>query len=123
MNRPRPKNLNLLTIRFPLPAIISILHRVSGVALFLIIPFALWLLSFTLTPEGFDAFQDARDSLWFKFILWAALVPFCYHLIAGIRHLLSDIHIGTTLKTGRATARATIVISIVLIILAGVWLW
>lgn len=123
MNRQRPTNLNLLTIRFPLPAIISILHRVSGVVLFLTIPMALWGLSYTLTPDGFDAFQDAYDTFWVKFVLWLMLVPFCYHLIAGIRHLLSDIHIGDTLKAGRASARYTIIGAVLLIILVGVWLW
>lgn len=123
MNRPRPINLNLLTIRFPLPAIVSILHRVSGVVLFLSIPLVLWGLSLTLTPDGFDAFQDAYDSFFVKFFLWLMLVPFCYHLIAGIRHLLMDIHIGDTLKAGRASARYVILAAILLIILAGVWLW
>lgn len=123
MNRPRPKNLNLLTIRFPLPAIISILHRVSGVILFLLIPIALWGLSYTLTPDGFDAFQDAYDNFFVKAVLWLMLVPFCYHLVAGLRHLLSDIHLGDTLKSGRASARFAIVAALILIILAGVWIW
>lgn len=123
MNRARPKNLNLLTIRFPLPAIISILHRVSGVVLFLLIPVALWGLSVTLTPDGFDAFQDAYDNFIVKAVLWAMLVPFCYHLVAGIRHLLSDIHIGDTLKAGRASARFALLAALILIILAGVWIW
>lgn len=123
MNRPRPKNLNLLTIRFPLPAIVSILHRISGVALFVLIPIALWALSFTLTPDGFDAFQDAQDSLWVKFLLWAVLTPLCYHVVAGVRHLLMDIHIGSSLKAGRASARWVMVLAVLLIILAGVWIW
>lgn len=123
MNRPRPKNLNLLTIRFPLPAIVSILHRVSGVVLFLLIPIVLWGLSFTLTPEGFDAFQDAYDSFFVKAILWMMLVPFCYHFVAGIRHLLSDIHVGDTLKSGRASARYAVLGALLLIILVGVWIW
>lgn len=119
----RPKNLNLFTIRFPLPAIVSILHRISGVVLFLLIPFALWGLSYSLTEPGFDNLSQWMDTFLAKFIFWVLLAPFCYHLVAGIRHLLMDMHIGTTLKGGRTSSVLTFVISIVLVLLVGVWLW
>ncbi len=123
MNRPRPINLNLFTIHFPIPAIVSILHRVSGVFLLLCIPFVLWLLSYSLTSDGYDYLQQGMQNMLVKIILWACLVPFIFHLIAGIRHLLSDIHLGDTLKMGRLTAWLTCIISALLVILAGVWLW
>lgn len=119
----RPKNLNLFTIHFPLPAIVSILHRVSGAFLFLLIPFILWAFAYSLTPNGFDTLQQWLGNFWAKLIFWVLFVPFCFHLVAGIRHLLSDIHIGDTLKAGRMTAVLTFIISIVLIVLAGIWLW
>ena len=119
----RPKNLNLFTIHFPLPAIISILHRVTGVALFLLIPFALWLLDYSLTEPGFSQIQYYAGYFLVKFMLWLLLVPFCFHLVAGIRHLLSDIHVGDSLKGGRLSAKLTFIISAVLILLVGVWLW
>lgn len=119
----RPKNLNLFTIHFPLPAIVSILHRISGVFLFLLIPVLLWTLHYSLTETGFYALQQMLNSFSIKLLIWLLLIPFCYHFVAGIRHLLMDIHIGETLKGGRHTARLTFVAAIVLLILAGIWIW
>ena len=123
MKHVRPKNLNLFTIHFPIPAIVSILHRVSGAFLFILIPFILWALSFSLTSTGYEALQYWLGMISIKIIFWILFIPFCFHLVAGIRHLLSDIHIGDTLKMGRATAMLTFIISALLIILAGIWLW
>jgi succinate dehydrogenase / fumarate reductase cytochrome b subunit len=123
VNDSRPKNLNLFTIRFPLPAIVSILHRVSGVVLFLLIPVMLWALNLSLTETGFADIQNFLNNWYCKLIVWLLLVPFCYHLVAGIRHLLTDIHIGDSLKLGKKMALLTFVISFVLIVLAGIWLW
>lgn len=123
MNRARPVNLNLFTIRFPIPAIVSILHRVSGAFLFLVIPVILWTLDYSLTQDGFDAIHDWRGNLFAKLFIWAILAAFLYHLVAGIRHLLSDAHVGSSLQGGRLTAKLTLVISIILVILAGIWLW
>lgn len=123
MQHLRPKNLNLFTIRFPLPAIVSILHRVSGVFLFLLIPLVLWALQCSLTLDGFEAMQRTLSNPLYRFLLWAILAPFLYHLVAGIRHLLSDLHIGDTLKAGRVSAVLVFVISAILIVLAGIWLW
>lgn len=123
MNPTRPKNLNLFTIHFPIPAIISILHRISGVLLFLLIPLVIWALDFSLTESGFDTLQQWLDTFYAKFIFWALLVPFCYHLVAGIRHLFMDIEVGVTLKAARLSSVLTLIVSFVLIILAGIWLW
>jgi succinate dehydrogenase / fumarate reductase cytochrome b subunit len=123
VNQARPKNLNLFTIHFPIPAIVSILHRLSGFFLFLCIPFALWLLGFSLTESGFESLQQSMENIAVKFIIWLLFIPFIFHLVAGIRHLLSDIHIGDTLKLGRITALLTFIISALLVILAGVWIW
>lgn len=123
MNRARPVNLNLFTIRFPLPAIVSILHRISGVFLFLVIPAILWTLDYSLTQDGFDAIHDWRASLFTKLFIWAILAAFLYHLTAGVRHLLSDIHIGSSLQGGRMTAKLTLLVAVILAILAGIWLW
>jgi len=123
VNHLRPKNLNLFTIRFPLPAIVSILHRISGFILFLCIPLVLWLLQLSLTADGFEILQDFFNSLITKLILWAVLAAFCFHLVAGIRHLLSDIHIGNSLKGGKRTALLAIIFAFILIIMVGIWLW
>lgn len=124
MNNKRPKNLNLLTIRFPVPAIVSILHRVSGVFLFLLFPFLLWLFSLSLASEpSFIKLQNVLTMPVVKFFVWVFLAPLCYHLVAGIRHLLMDFHIGEELKSGRRGAKLTLLVSIILVALLGVWLW
>jgi succinate dehydrogenase / fumarate reductase cytochrome b subunit len=121
----RPKNLNLFTIRFPIPAIVSILHRISGVILFLLIPFTLWVLQLSLSSEQSfdDIHQRLTTSSCAKFIIWASLSAFVYHFVAGIRHLLMEAQIGDELKSGRLSALLTMMISIFLIILMGIWLW
>jgi succinate dehydrogenase / fumarate reductase cytochrome b subunit len=124
MNKNRPKNLNLLTIRFPLPAIVSILHRASGVILFLCIPLLLWFLTDSLNSERqFEHIQNGFTHPLMKFFIWAFLAPLCFHLVAGIRHLLMDIHLGDNLQSGRMSARITLAVTLVLLALIGVWLW
>lgn len=124
MKKQRPKNLNLSTIRFPIPAIVSILHRISGVVLFLSIPLILWTLGYSLSSE--DNFQNLHNSLTtplVKGIVWLFLVPFLYHFVAGIKHLLMDLNVGIELKTGRFAAMLALIVAILLIVLAGVYLW
>jgi succinate dehydrogenase / fumarate reductase cytochrome b subunit len=124
VNKQRPKNLNLLTIRFPIPALVSILHRVSGVVLFLMIPLMLWVLDNSLSSQ--NSFQALRDNLstpLAKGFVWLFLAPFLYHFVAGIRHLLMDINIGIELKSGRLAAILTIIIAFLLIVLAGIYIW
>lgn len=124
MKNRRPVNLNLFTIRFPVPALASILHRISGFLLFLAIPILLWGLHTSLSsPEGFDTIHGLFSSPFAKFIIWGVLTSFAYHFVAGIRHLLMDINVGVELKSGRMTAFLTIIIAIVLSVLIGVWLW
>lgn len=123
MTAPRPKNLNLFTIHFPLPAIVSIIHRISGFALFLLIPFLLWGLNYSLTDSGFADLQEWVKSFPVKCLFWFLIIPFFLHLVAGIRHLLSDIQIGNSLQGGKRSALFTLIIAAVLILLAGIWLW
>lgn len=119
----RPKNLNLFTIHFPIPAIVSILHRISGLFLFLLIPILIWGFDLSMTSNGYQTIMRWFDSIIFKATVWIMLAALCFHLVAGVRHLLSDIHIGDTLKAGRMTAWLVFVVTAVLVILAGVWLW
>ena len=124
MNNQRPKNLNLLTIRFPIPAIVSILHRISGFILFLLIPFILWGLQISLASEqSFNDVQQIMTAFPAKTIIWLSLSAFIYHFVAGIRHLLMDIHVGESLRGGRITSVLTLIVSALLIIIIGIWLW
>lgn len=83
----------------------------------------LWGLSASLTPTGFDTLQQWFANIYVKLLIWAFLAPFCFHLVAGVRHLLSDIHIGVSLKGGRLSAVITFIVSIILVLLVGIWLW
>lgn len=124
MKQKRPINLNILTISFPIPAIVSILHRISGVILFLLIPFMLWVLSLSLaSAQDFDDLHQFLTTPVMKFIIWCVLAPFIYHMVAGIRHLFMDMGFGEEIKSGRLIAKVTLIISIILIVLVGIWLW
>ncbi|WP_166251231.1 succinate dehydrogenase, cytochrome b556 subunit [Marinobacter salicampi] len=124
MNSKRPVNLDLGKFHFPLPAITSIIHRVSGVIIFFGVAFLLYGLDLSLSGEqGFNRVSELMDSFLAKFIVWGILAGLLYHLVAGIRHLLMDMGIGETLEGGRLGAKLTIGISIVLIVLLGVWIW
>ena len=124
MDKKRPVNLQLTTIKFPIPAIISILHRISGLIVFLAIPFLLWMLYHSLaTRAGFYNIQQFVHQPLIKITFWVILSGMFYHLIAGIRHLLMDAGIGETLAGARCSAKFVLVLSIISAILVGVWLW
>ncbi|MFL1405002.1 succinate dehydrogenase, cytochrome b556 subunit [Marinobacter sp. M1N3S26] len=124
MNSKRPVNLDLGKFHFPLPAITSIIHRISGVILFVGVAFLLYGLDVSLSGEaGFNRVNELLDSFLAKLIIWGILSALLYHLVAGIKHLLMDMGIGEELHSGRLAAKLTVVISVILIILAGVWVW
>jgi succinate dehydrogenase / fumarate reductase, cytochrome b subunit len=120
----RPVNLNLMTMAFPLPAIVSILHRISGVILFLLIPTFLILLSCSLQDAyGFYHIVDFLNHPLAKLVLFATFLALFYHLIAGIRHLFMDFHCGDSLAGGRIGAKLVIAATIIFAIFLGIWLW
>jgi succinate dehydrogenase / fumarate reductase cytochrome b subunit len=124
MTKKRPVNLDLRTIKFPLPAIASILHRISGFILFFFIPLFLWALSKSLgSAQGFDDVSHFLGNPILKFIVWAFLAALIYHLLAGIRHLFMDIGIGENLAGARRGVFLVFGLSVILIVLLGWWLW
>lgn len=125
MNKKRPVNLDLRTIKQPLPAITSILHRISGVALFFGAIFMMYALSLSLeSSQGFDeASLMLSESFFAKLIAWGLVSALLYHFIAGIKHLIMDAGYCEEIESGRAAAKATLVIAGVSILLAGVWIW
>lgn len=123
-SHPRPVNLNLMTIRFPVTAIISILHRVSGVVLFLLIPGLLYALQMSLaSPESFAKLADCLRLPAMKFAVFLTMLSLLYHLVAGIRHLFMDFGFGETLASGRASAYLVLIIVAILGVLVGIKLW
>jgi len=124
VNKQRPVNIYLLSYKYPVTAIISVLHRISGVFVFLIIPLLLWLLASSLaSPDQFDNVIDTLNNPFAKFILWVFLSALLYHFVAGIRHLIMDLGWGESLKSARTSAWAVTIISAILTLIAGVWLW
>ena len=124
MNDKRPVNLDLTTIKFPVTAIASITHRITGVAIFVAIPVLLWMLDRSLaSPESFADLKQLMTSPLAKLVVWAILAVILYHLVAGIRHLIMDMGMGEPLEGGRRGAFATFVVTAVLILLAGAWVW
>ncbi|MGL4859465.1 MAG: succinate dehydrogenase cytochrome b556 subunit [Enterobacteriaceae bacterium] len=121
----RPVNLDLRTIHFPVTAIASILHRVSGVILFIAVGILLWLLGSSLSsPEAFEQAVIIVTHPLLKFILWGILSALAYHLCGGIRHMLMDFgYVPETYAAGQASAWTAVAITVVLSIAAGVILW
>ena len=124
MNSKRPVNLEISTIQFPIPAIASILHRASGIVAFFGIAFLLYGLDMSLSSRAdFSAVADVMGHPLAKLVVWGILSALAYHLVAGIRHLIMDMGVGETLEGGRLGAKITFAVSVVLIILLGVWIW
>ena len=102
----RPKNLNLFTIRLPINAVVSILHRVSGVGLFLCLPLILLALqALAGSQESYTALTSWLNTWFVKLLLIGLAWAFFHHFFAGIRHLLQDIHWMTSLNNARLSSR------------------
>lgn len=125
LRKNRPKYLDLLKIRQPLPAVISILHRISGALLFFPgIPLVLCSLDLVLnSPQGYARFQSFLSSPLLKAGLILSLWFFLHHLCAGIRYLVLDLHYGVTLEQARLSSRIALAGGIVLTMFAGAAIW
>jgi len=124
MPKPRPKYLNLFKIRLPVAGFVSILHRVSGALLFLLIPLVLWLWeSSLLTPDTFAGFKAILGHPLMKLVVIGIAWAYLHHFCAGIRHLALDLHYGTTLEAARATSWAVLAVSLLLTLAFGASIW
>jgi len=121
MKKRRPKYLNLAEIRLPLPGFVSILHRVSGAVLFLMLPFLLYLFSSSLgSPESFAAYKQVVANPLVKLILLGLLWAYLHHFCAGIRYLFLDLDKGVDLIPARRSAGAVLAVSLPLTLVLGV---
>jgi len=125
VTRPRPVYLNLVRIRLPLPGIVSILHRVSGAALYLIgLPLLLVGVQRSLaSQEAFDSFRAALSHPLAKIVLIGLIWAYLHHFCAGIRFLLLDVHQGIELRPARLSSVIVLVVSLALTLIVGVLLW
>jgi succinate dehydrogenase / fumarate reductase cytochrome b subunit len=124
VNSKRPVNLDLRTIKLPITAYTSILHRISGVILFIGLAALLYGLDLSLSSE--DGFARVKAFMAYplvKLVIWAVLSALLYHLVAGVRHLIMDMGVGETLQGGKLGSQIVLIVSAVLIVLVGVWVW
>ena len=122
MNQPRrPVFLNMVQIRLPIAGLMSILHRFSGVLLFLFVPFILYLLQLVLSGEA--GYQQAAGLLSHPLLMLICFGLFwalSHHLLAGIRYLLLDIHVGVDAPLYRYSAwLVTLMAPVLALILTG----
>jgi succinate dehydrogenase / fumarate reductase, cytochrome b subunit len=116
--RPEYRNIHIAQIvgyRLPPAGIASILHRISGSLLFLLLPFVLYLFDKSLTSEmSFVSFKSVTSHWFTKLVLLALIWAYLLHFCAGIRHLFMDLHLGLEKGSGNSSALAVFVVSTVL---------
>ena len=123
VNHHRPVNLDLRSLKFPPMAISSILHRISGLVLFLLLPLMMYFLAESLhSSESFDQLQVLLAKFYNKFLLWAFATALIYHILAGIRHIIMDMGFGEHLAVARRSSITVIVLGVVAAIILGIWI-
>lgn len=124
MIKQRPKHLALHLIKLPLPGFVSILHRVSGLGLFLALPLLLLALQYSLrSVETYTILQEALSQPLVKLIELGLLWAFLHHFCAGLRYLAIDLHLASSLKQARDSSKLVMGVSLLMTILIGVKLW
>ncbi len=123
--KPRPVYLNLVRIRLPLPGIVSILHRISGAALFLFaIPLVLFAVQTSLeSADGFATLKAMFAPALCKLVLVGLLWAYVHHFFAGIRYLFLDLRVGDDLKPARQSSVAVLGVGLALTLIIAVRLW
>ncbi|MBS0345069.1 MAG: succinate dehydrogenase, cytochrome b556 subunit [Proteobacteria bacterium] len=124
LKKQRPKHLALNEIRLPLPGKVSILHRVSGAGLFLMLPVLLSLFGSSVgSPESFASFKEVVDNVFVKLILSGLVWAYLHHFCAGIRFLLLDVHVGVDKQSAVSSARLVLIVSLILTVILVSKLW
>ena len=126
-SRPQYSNIHitqLVNYRLPLSGLVSILHRISGFLMFLLLPFVLYLLERSITSETTFDYLRGFASHWFvKLIVLALSWAYLHHFIAGIRHLFMDMHVGLSKEGARNSATTVLAISLFLTLLVALKLF
>lgn len=124
MNKKRPKYLALHQIKLPLPGIISILHRISGLLLFCALPFLILILQYSLRSiETYTQLLDFLSHPLLKIILLGLLWASLHHLCAGLRYFAIDLHYVRNLAQARSSSKIVLAVSMTLTIGIGAKLW
>jgi succinate dehydrogenase cytochrome b subunit len=128
IRKPRPKYLSLAAllfeIRLPLPGWVSILHRISGLLLFLAVLWLLFMLDRSLDSEaGFESMRRTASLPLVKIALLVLIWAYCHHFFAGIRFLFLDLGKGVDQASARLTSVMVLVASLALTAWLGAKLW
>ncbi|HEY8887741.1 MAG TPA: succinate dehydrogenase, cytochrome b556 subunit [Gallionella sp.] len=124
MNKKRPKHLALHKIKLPLPGIVSILHRISGLLLFIALPPLLLMLQYSLNSiETYTELMSVLAHPLVKVMLLGLLWAFLHHFCAGLRYMAVDLHLVRDLAQARNSSKLVIVASLALTVWLGVKLW
>ncbi|MDO4896753.1 MAG: succinate dehydrogenase, cytochrome b556 subunit [Moraxella sp.] len=119
----RPVNLSMgqvLAVNSKSPiAMASILHRVSGVVLFLLVPVMLCILQTSLSSE--EGFKTVFDNVALRFVAWIFVAATAYHFVMGVKHLLADMGMNEEFQSGKTAAIISFVIAVILILASFVW--
>ena len=125
--RPQFRNIHvtqLMNYRLPLAGIVSILHRISGFAMFLLLPFVLYLLQLSISSEmTFAHFAGILEHPLAKLVLLGLIWSYLQHFCAGVRHLFMDMHMGIEKDSSRQSAASVLVVTAVLTVLCGLKLF
>lgn len=124
MSDHRPVFLDIPKMRFPVTALVSIGHRISGFVLFLFIPLLIFMLHKSLvTVPSFYQLKAWIHQPHMLVMLWVLLAAVTYHFFAGMRHILMDFGVGESMCQATFTAYLVFALTVIGIILEGVWLW
>ena len=124
MKTDRPVNLNLFSMSWPLAALASITHRITGVVLFVGVGFALYALDMALaSPAGYAEAVALARTPFGMLVFWGLLLALTYHILAGVKHLLLDFHFGDSLQAAQIGAIVVIIATIVVTGIVGASLW
>ncbi len=126
MKAERPVSLSLSPAKFhwPVNAIASIAHRISGVLLFVGVAYLLYLLDMALSSSsGFKEAKELVGMTGAKLALIGVLTILAYHMLAGVKHLLLDLHIGGTVVGASRASWLVFSLTALVVVLLGAWLW
>ncbi len=124
MTASRPILNNPFKYRFPITAIISIGHRLTGVVLFFAIPCALWAMCLIQSsPANFAHLSMCLQTFIGKLGLWLVMVSLAYHVLAGIRHLTMDCGFAESLVAAKISSWLVVGLAVIVMVIVGGWLW
>jgi succinate dehydrogenase / fumarate reductase cytochrome b subunit len=116
--------LQIIRYRLPAAGVVSILHRVSGAMMFLLLPFILYLFDLSITSEiSFDSLKGFTSHWFVKLLILAVSWGYLHHFCGGIRHLIMDAHIGLSKEESRKSAHMVFIVSVPLTLMVALKLF